>query len=476
MAEETRLRQRSTIWLRVLNFEIKEWLISPFPAAIVAAIALTWIIAWLNGPSLYYIYVVSAKPASGEPESRNAQLFWEGFQNHRLHLTKFRGVDLDIKEEHEESGSQAIPLNAQSISATLARRNDTLLVVLFLGSSRTKEVLPEYLQATDPPIPTVLTWQTNPDLLPPKLANMFFPVLQMWPTDDAQADNAAKFPKPDHGVKPRFWVVEDTSNPTYSQFLADRFIEQAEQNSGEVLLRSNSLSLPTVQTISDLRINWVFFTGSSSDALILARQLSAIESQINKGLKETSPRYKRLRLILSDTSVDDRLKMSSDLNDVYVTYPMPASEYNSDKGLKQLGNDASEIVEELVKGADGDQSAASTGSTGGILVKFRTALGIQRVSDARNALISYMQKQRQYHLSENEDTTYTFDEEGKRKDGRFYVWEVKNGQFIEADEGSSDRVSPNIAVPARKSNELTIGTNMRNPKLRIMAGEVRRSD
>lgn len=475
MEKETDLRRRSTFWLRILNLEIREWLVLPLPAAIFVAVALTWIIAWSNGPDVYKIYVVSAKPTSGELESTDEQLFWEGFQNHRAHITKFRGVNLDIEEEHEESGSQAIPLNAQSISATLARRNDTLLVVLFLGSSRTKEVLPEYLQATDPPVPTILTWQTNPDLLPPKLPNTFYPVLQMWPTDDMQADNAAKFPRPDHGSLPRFWVVEDTDNPTYSQFLVGRFIERAELNSAEVLLRTDNRSLPTVQTISDLGINWVFFTGGWSDSLILARQLNAFENQVNKGLKATSPRYKRLRLILSDTSMDDRLKRNKDLTGVYVTYPMHASEYTSDKGLRQLGNDASEIVEELIKGADSEdsQSRNSAEARSGILSRLRTALGIRRVSDARNALISYMQNQREYQLSDH--STYTFDEEGKRKDGRFYVWEVKNGQFIEADDGPSDQPLPSITGAVRKSREATIPTKLNAPfsRLGMVARETR---
>ncbi|MGB0062420.1 hypothetical protein, partial [Candidatus Binatus sp.] len=118
-------------------------------------------------------------------------------------------------------------------------------------------------------------------------------------------------------------------------------------------------------------------------------------------------------------------------------------------------------------------SRNSAEARSGILSRLRTALGIRRVSDARNALISYMQNQREYQLSDH--STYTFDEEGKRKDGRFYVWEVKNGPFIEADDGPSDQPLPSITGAVRKSREATIPTKLNAPfsRLGMVARETR---
>ncbi len=471
MADETSPQRRPTIWLRILNLELKEWLISPFPAAILAALVLTWIIAVKNGPDSYKIYVVSPKQVSGDPQSDSAENFWNGFDEHKEHLAYFRGVKLLIQPAHEDGGQDGFSPNAQSISSTLARQNDTLLVVLVLPSSRTKEVLPEYLQMADPPVPTVLTWQTNPNLLPPKMKDSYYPVLQMWPTDEIQADSAASFPKTDHGIRPAFWVVEDTNNPTYSQFLASHFIEEAEKNSDEVLLRSNNLSLPSVQTIGDLGINWVFFAGEWSDALILARQLKAITRQ----LKAKSPKYECPRLILSEASVGNQLtsRGKGDVEGVYLTYPMPASQYtSSDKGFTGLGHDAFKIVESLIEGTDsGSEDLAE--DQGGVLYKLRKILGIRRVADARNALITYMKVHHEYRCSDNRKCA--FDEEGKRTDGKYYVWKVHNGQFAEADETPSEQVSPEHTAATQKGGKTRAptGTNAAPVKLGMVAREIR---
>jgi branched-chain amino acid transport system substrate-binding protein len=465
--------KRSTIWLRFLNLEVKEWLISPFPAAIVAALALGWVIAWLNRPDSYKIYVVSPTPVPGDVQSDSAQKFWDGFDSKKEHLSRFRDVPLEVLQAHEDGGQDGASPNAQSISSTLAAKNDTLLVVLVLASSRTKEVLPDYLQTANPPIPTVLTWQTNPNLLPPKLKDTYYPVLQMWPTDEKQAESAADFPndfpRTEHSAPPAFWVVEDTNNPTYSQFLASHFIEKAEND--EVILRSNNLSLPSVQTIDDLGINWVFFAGGWSDALILARQLKAITRQ----LKAKSPKYKCPRLILSEASVDDRLTIrgKGDVEGVYLTYPMPASEYKpSDPGLTQLGHDAFEIVDHLIEGAD-SRSEDFAEPLGGPLYRLRRALGIRRAADARNALIAYMQSHHEYPLPDNRRCT--FDQEGKRSDGRYYVWKVRNGQFTDADETQTEQSFPKHIAERRmgRGTIAPIGPKAAPVKLRMIAEEIK---
>ncbi len=133
MADETSLHRRPTIWLRFLNLELKEWLISPFPAAVVAALVLTWIIAVKNGPDSYKIYVVSPKQVSGDPQSDSANNFWNGFDEHKEHLAYFRGVKLTILQAHEDGGQDGFSPNAQSISY---RRSFQTEAALRLGFPR----------------------------------------------------------------------------------------------------------------------------------------------------------------------------------------------------------------------------------------------------------------------------------------------------------------------------------------------------
>src|SRR5579885_1338974 len=80
------------------------------------------------------------------------------------------------------------PSNAQRIAADLAARDNTLLVVGHISSTQTKQALPAYLQKARPPIPVILTTETNPHLLPPKISDeIYYPVFRLSPTDDAQA-------------------------------------------------------------------------------------------------------------------------------------------------------------------------------------------------------------------------------------------------------------------------------------------------
>ena len=152
---------------------------------------------------------------------------------------------------------------------------------------------------------------------------------------------------------------------------------------------------------------------------------------------------------------------------------MPASQYtSSDKGFTGLGHDAFKIVESLIEGTDsGSEDLAE--DQGGVLYKLRKILGIRRVADARNALITYMKVHHEYRCSDNRKCA--FDEEGKRTDGKYYVWKVHNGQFAEADETPSEQVSPEHTAATQKGGKTRAptGTNAAPVKLGMVAREIR---
>src|ERR1700688_297108 len=90
----------------------------------------------------------------------------------------------------------------------------------------------------------------------------------------------------------RCGVVEDTNNPTYSQYLARTFLDKAYDTPPlKVVLRSNNLNLPPY-AVDKLGIDWVFFAGDWKNALVLIRQLQAM------------PGIKKAKVLLSDASAD----------------------------------------------------------------------------------------------------------------------------------------------------------------------------
>ncbi len=463
--------KRLISWLAKLPAEVKEYLLKPMPAAIVVAIVLiplgAWVVAFREGPEVYKIIVLSTPP-EGKDQPDYSQKFWDGFfkeanptPDGTLPFT-FRGVRLQVQRELEAPTTESPAPNAQSLSSGIARSSDTLLVVLNLSSTRTKEVLPEYLQQPTP-IPAILT-ATNPSLLPPKLTEDYYPVLRMLPTDDQQVKAAADFPKVEaaadfpkakaaadspkrEGGEPVFWVAEDalSENPTYSHFLATLFVEEA----GRVFLWSSSYTLLPLDALPRLGVNWVFFTGNWSHALILIRQLNAI----SKRAQPDGKHYRAPSVILNETSMDQRLitQGGADIDQrpitrggaevgktrVYLTYPLP--KWNqSDRGMGDLGRDTFQVVKQLLAAADSKDFAEQRG---GSLYKLKRFLGIRRVADARNALITKMQfLNTTYDLGE---TKCEFDEHGTKFEvdknqikhpPEFHVYQVLNGNFQPLDQ------------------------------------------
>src|SRR5262249_10059576 len=144
-------------------------------------------------------------------------------------LPKVNDVDVQL-EQVDDLGE---PTNAQRISEALAVTNDTLMVVGHVASTQTRAAIPAYLLKANPPVPLIMTTETNPNLLPPRASpQTYYPVFRLSPTDDDQAKKAVEFAM-SKGAK-TFWVIEDPTNPVYANFLARKFVENVHERSGKV--------------------------------------------------------------------------------------------------------------------------------------------------------------------------------------------------------------------------------------------------
>jgi ABC-type branched-subunit amino acid transport system substrate-binding protein len=248
-------------------------------------------------------------------------------------------VKINFKYQEAQEGE------AQTIAAQLASKDDTLLVVGHLSSTATKNALPQYMHV-DPPIPVILAAETNPQLLPPDNESTYYPVLQISSTDEVQAKRAAAFAKSQSAQS--VWVVEDVVvNPVYSHYLAKEFVKQihllqsSKDQSPKVLLWTTNQS-PSANAISALNIDFVFFAGSWSSALILTRQIN-----------EVWKHGKKPHILLSSWCTNDELinEGGSDVDGVFLTYPTQANSFNAE-GYGYWGRHAYKLTAKLIQEAN----------------------------------------------------------------------------------------------------------------------------
>jgi branched-chain amino acid transport system substrate-binding protein len=393
---------------------LARWILVPLITGLIAAIFTGRVINRIVQPLSYKIYMIGPLGEDGTKQ------IWKAFSERKAELARIGEVPLEM----ESIDDQGDPVNAERISLGLAAKNDTLMVVGHVASTQTKAALPAYLLKADPPIPVILTTETNPNLLPPKTSpGIYYPVFHLSPTDDEQALTAAQLAI-DQGTK-ACWVVEDTSNPVYSTYLAGQFVEQLQRRSVKVLLWSTNLTIPSVEAIQALKIDRVFFAGEWRSALVLTRSLRAMFP---------NPTVKTPGLILSDWSVDERLidHGGDDTEGVYLVHALTARAF-ADGQFGGYGKDAFKLVKQLVEDANVrfDELAGAEDATGFLV---RRALGLRRVRDARNALIAVMREAvktgRKFDLDGG--TKGMFKEDGTRADASFHIWTVKNHRFVDS--------------------------------------------
>ena len=388
---------------------LKTWLVLPLLTALVSAVVIGRVVNLLLGPNAYKVYLIGHL---SDPEAAGIAEVFSG------ELPKIDGVSVETKQL-DDAGA---PDTAERISLHLASLNDTLLVVGHLESTPTEKALPAYLQIADPPIPVILTTETNPNLLPPKpVDGSYYPAFRLSPTDNDQAVKAADFALSRGATA--IWVVEDLSNQVYSKYLAREFVRQIHQHpSAKVLLWSTNYNIPPAYAISALGINWVFFAGEWQDALVLIRQLKAM------------PQTRQVNILLSDWCVDRRLidDGGSDVENVYLTHALSPTVYNQ-QHYAVYGKDAFQLVRQLL--VDGDQQFDQlAGRDGRTAYLTRKVLGIRRVGDARRTLAHVMEaavlQRRPFSLTGGTGGAQAvFNGDGTRVDAAFQVWQIKGHTF-----------------------------------------------
>jgi branched-chain amino acid transport system substrate-binding protein len=416
MASETQPPKRR--WYELCNRlfgSLKKWIVLPLLGALLGVMVVGRLTNWIIGPKAYKVYVV------GRFDDEAPRQIWGGLSDGSSQLRTLDGVNLEL-EKIDDLGD---PLNARHVASEIGRRSDALLVVGHIYSTQTKEALPVYLQESDPPVPVILTTETNPGLLPPRVKKgVYYPVFRLSPTDDDQAERAVEFAISQGATT--FWVVEDVSNPVYSSYLAQDFIRQIQQRHNRVLLWSNTMSLPPADSIRALKVNWVFFAGNWPNALILVQQLRAMFAG-----------DKMPGILLSDGCMDQQLidTGGADVDGVYLTHPLQAKTYAlSNYGI--YGKDAVKLIAQMVEETN-DRFSSLAGQQGGFGYFLRRVLGIRRVKDARNALIAYMEES--VRTGHEFDLTgggrCQFRDDGTRVNTSFHVWTVNGTEFVDVREG-----------------------------------------
>ena len=363
------------------------WLLVPLAVTLVGVMVIDPSTKRIMGPDQFKIYVVGDfdddllqdphDPASSIPSP--AEQIFESFNSSGISQSKVDDTQLEVVKENDHGDSA----QDGTIAQQLAAEPDTLMIIGAMGSTAAKTAFPFYLNAK-PPIPVILTMETSPHLLPAVVGDEegFRPVFRLSPTDYKQAQAVAELM--DKSGAQKIWVVEDTDNRVYADFLAEEFIRRV-QKSGQsrVLLWSTNATDPTSDHVHALGIDWVFFIGRWQRALVLVRELKAVYGPSVPGI------------VLSDTSVDKELinEGANDVEKVYLTNQMSATDYKDGNGYRSYGEDAGSVVKELLSNITTSSSCDEKVRGGGFAYKVRRLFGIKRVADARRAMIAVMHEE-----------------------------------------------------------------------------------
>lgn len=373
------------------------WAAGPLILGIISFIFVNPLLKHLSGPNEYIIYVVGNL---GDKSSKDIEIEFIS-SPYELDID---GVKVLVKSKNDHGD----PDKAREISERLANEDNTLMVVGHFLSSTTKAALPAYTSCK-PPIPVILTTETNPTLIPNnnknKVLKHYKPLYALSPDDNNQAKIAAEHAiKIDNGT--HFWVVLDNSNKVYSSYLAMNFIQEIQKKvDKKVMLLTDINSVPPIATIKKLKIDCLFFAGEWQNALILTNQVNAIyEDEVKKP-----------KIILSDYCVDDRLiRQGKDaVKGIYLTHQMKRKDFEKRGGWGYYGKKAAKIVEKILNHARNNVQKKSFGKW----------LGINRVEDARRAI-----KKSMFKILYGEQGIY-------RDDSEFQVWQIKQ---VNTDDGKNE--------------------------------------
>lgn len=396
---------------------------------------------WWQGPSAYKVYVVGDFSPTGTAPRQVLRGLTEKMSALSMPLT-IAGRPLRIEYKNDRGDDRL----ARQIAAALSRADDTLMVIGHFASTRTKLALPFYLQQADPPVPVILTTETNPDLLPPadlSEAEPYYPVFRLSPTDDQQAAQAAKFAMNEQKCH-AFWVIEGEQNPVYSGYLARTFVQRVHAKKGRVVLWTNGSGAAPIVAYTELRkqagIDCVFFTGDKESAQILLEQLTALDP------------HNVPQILLSDAAATADLRLAGGADDmVHVIHPLSAAEFSDRDRYRVYGEQAFALLEHLVESANETYEVELEHNS--ILHRLRTLLNIHRVADARLVVAAAMQRavltQTPFELTEGLNSVFRHN--GTRDNARFKVWRIGHDGIAELPPTQPDRVAT-TAHPSQRAN------------------------
>ena len=409
--------------------------------AIFSLVFIDRIKVWWLGPDSYKVYIVGNFGDSQDSSNQIRKSFTKKGQP----AFKIDGVPVEIVARND----QRDPEIARKISDELARAVDTLMVIGHMYSTQTKAALPNYLLKAQPPIPVMLTTETNPDILPSlagqefdRPVDMFLPVFRLWPTDDTQARAAAEFMIKRPGID-SCWVVEDSSNAVYARYLALQFIREMQSRGKKVLLWTPNLATPDIESFRALKADCVFFAGEWSNALMLIQQVQRISRALGPGAEPT--------ILLSDWAAEKQLvEIGGDMvNNVYLVHPMERN--LGDYAL--TGQDARAVVDALLDEAS-RRFANIARKNGGLPYRLRSLLRMHRIRDARRVLAQVMHctVHRGYEFDLEGDRHARFTYQTTNELASFHIWRVNHRRFERY-----ELAPPAVAMPARaKSGDLAL--------------------
>jgi ABC-type branched-subunit amino acid transport system substrate-binding protein len=380
--------------------------------ALLGTVVVVRLVNGIVGPSSYKVFFVGD---FGNPAINKV---WIGFKKADLHIDN---VLVTLEKVDAKDG------DADLVSKTLARRNDILMVVGHGTSTATKNALPNYIRINDfmglpinQPIPVILPTESSPNVEPPTVGEIL-PVLRLAPTDEKQAEGSAKFAI-GHDAQ-GILVVEDESNSFYTHYLAEKFItdvheqqihkvqQKNKENVSKVLLWTTSGTF-SADAAKALGVDFVYFAGTWSNALILIRQIKQIWK--NQPLP---------KILLSDACATSMLIPAggADVMGIYLLHSMKAEQFNT-QGYELWGNHAYSLLEQLIQ--DTDNNFHSLAGVGWPLHYFNWLLNFHRAADSRNALRQVMERRRGQEIYLDEEK-YTFDAKGINITGSFHAWQVE---------------------------------------------------
>jgi ABC-type branched-subunit amino acid transport system substrate-binding protein len=385
-------------------------LLSQVLSAILSIIVIARITNWWTGPQAYKVYVVG----SFNPSEETTQEVWQGFTESAAPLGSIDGINV-VADRANDAGDAK---QAAKTATELSSRNDVLMVLGHILSTQSQAALPAYLH-TNPPVPVILATETNPEVLPKNSPDEPpYPVFRLSPTDDKQATKAADFAV-ESLTSNTFWIVRDTQNHIYSDYLAVAFHKQIDCAGKRVVMTGSTDEPPNPEELRKANIDCVFFAGAEAQAMTLIDQIASI------------PWTKKPRIILSDWSVGPNLihKKGKAAEGIFFTHPLSADIYNKQQYV-WYGRQAREIVEYLIRDADA-RFARALAEKQPISFSLRRFLNAHRVDDARTAIGVIMNERHTFETSGK--TIFKFDHDGKSTT-EFHVWQIQKQKFVECEE------------------------------------------